>query len=262
MNATRTTDGPSGRRAQPRARATRRRVKISQIVAAEIVREIVERDLREGDRLPTEAEMLQEFDVGRASIREALRILEGFGLISVRQGQNGGPVVAALRPGDLGRTLSFYFHMTGATWGDLIEARLFIEPLMARLAAERQDPELIQQLREVTEAEQNAPLDDPDYVRYADDFHYVVTGMSGNKVLDIIGRALRSLFQERVRHGAVLPAESRPRTRRVHRQISEAILSGNGKRAAKLMEEHLRELAEATKERQPTLYSDRITWDD
>lgn len=261
MDETDSGHGTEGRRRRPRIRAARRRVKISQLIASEIVREIVERDLKEGDRLPTEADMLQEFDVGRASIREALRILEGFGLISIRQGQNGGPVVATLRPEDLARTLSFYFHMTGATYGELIEARLVIEPVMARLAAERQHPEHLRQLREVTEREQIASLEGPEYLECAEEFHVVVSGMSGNGVLDLLGRALRNLFQERTAFGALLPPDARPLNRKVHLAISDAILAGDGDRAARLMEEHLRDLAVALNERIGNLTSDRITWE-
>ena len=122
-------DDTGARVAPVRLREARRRAKISQIVAAEIVRFVVDEQLREGDRLPTEAEMLEEFGVGRGSLREALRLLEAYGLISIRQGQNGGPVVATLRAEDVSRMLSFYFHLVGATYAELIEARLIIEPV-------------------------------------------------------------------------------------------------------------------------------------
>jgi GntR family transcriptional repressor for pyruvate dehydrogenase complex len=255
-------DTAAAARVEPaRLREARRRAKISQIVAAEIVRYVVEQRLEEGDRLPNEADMLQEFGVGRGSLREALRLLEAYGLISIRQGQNGGPVLATLRPQDLSRTLSFYFHLTGATYAELTEARMIIEPVMARLAAERQHPGDMQQLREITEREQQAPLADPEYLVCADEFHYAVSGMSGNRVLDLLGRSLRTMFQERVGYGSVLPDEDRRRNRRVHKQISEAILAGNGARAERLMARHLQELADALSERVPYGGSDRITWD-
>ena len=253
--------GAETRRGRPRIRAARRRVKISQVIASEIVREIVERDLREGDRLSTETDMLEDFDVGRASIREALRILEGYGLISIRQGQNGGPVVATLGPEDPARTLSFYLHVTGATYGELIEARLVLEPVMARLAAERQDPEGLRQLREITDREQGAPLEGPEYLQCAEQFHMVVSGMSGNGVLDLVGRALRNLFQQGTSLGELLPPDARPLNRTVHRDISDAILHGDGDRAARLTEDHLRHLARAVDERIGTLRGDRVIWD-
>lgn len=251
----------AGRLAPVRLREARRRAKISQIVAAEIVRFVVEEQLHEGDRLPTESEMLDQFGVGRGSLREALRLLEAYGLISIRQGQNGGPVLATLRAEDVARTLSFYFHLTGASYAELIEARLIIEPVMARLAAERQHPEHMAQLRATTEREQAAPLDDPEYLTCADEFHYMVSGMSGNRVLDLLGRALRTMFQERVQHGSLLPEESRRHNRKVHRQISDAILAGQGAKAERLMARHLAEMAEALDARMPHFSGDRITWE-
>jgi len=233
---------------------------MAQIVASEIVRDIVELGLRPGDHLPTEAEMLEQFDVGRGSLREALRLLESYGLISIRQGQNGGPIVAEIHPRDLARTLSFYFHMTGATYGELVEARLIIEPVMARLSAERQDSESMEQLRLVMAREQVASFDEPEYVRRADDFHYVVSGMSGNRVLDLIGRALRTLYQDRTGSGALLPHDSRPATRRLHQEIGDAILEGQGALAAAQMSSHLRSLAAAQYERTPSLRHERIAW--
>lgn len=242
------------------SRATRRRSKVSHLVASEIVRDIVEMGLKEGDQLPTESAMLEEFDVGRASLREALRMLESFGLISIKQGQKGGPVVAAIDPVDLARSLSFYFHMTGATYGDLIEARLVIEPVMAKLAASRQDEAQMKELREVIEREQSASLDEPVYVARANEFHYMVSGMSGNHVLDLIGRSLRALYQEGTGSGALLPPETRPMARDLHKEISEAILSGDGDLAEDLMARHLERLAKAQFDKTPALKDQRVTW--
>lgn len=258
--AERPNTGPAGVPVR-RARLARSRAKVSQLIAAEIVRDIVENDLQEGDRLPTEAAMLEEFDVGRASIREGLRVLEGLGLISIRQGQLGGPVVAKLRPEDLGRTLSFYFHATGSTYGELIEARLIIEPIMARLAAERRLPEQMEQLREALAAEADAPIDDPFYVTSADRFHYVVSGLSGNSVLDILGQSLRGLYQQRILPGAIVTDPSvRESVRKTHRKIGDAILAGKGAQAEKLMREHLRSLSDAQAADTPDLWDERVDW--
>jgi GntR family transcriptional regulator, transcriptional repressor for pyruvate dehydrogenase complex len=244
-----------------RLRRARRRAKISQVLAAEIVRDIVESSLRQGDQLPTEAAMLEEFGVGRASLREALRLLEAYGLISIRQGQRGGPVVGAIRSQDVGRVLSFYFHMAGATYGELVEARLVIAPVMARLAAERQDPRAMQQLRDVMARERDASFEEPEYLQCANDFHDAVSGSSGNRVLDLLGRSLRAMYQEGTSSGALLPRHSRPGTRRLHKEIGEAILDGQGDLAARLTESHLERLAAVQFERTPALRGDRINWE-
>lgn len=238
----------------------RRSSRISHMVASEIVRTIVDENLGPGDRLHTEAEMIAQFDVGRASIREALRILEGYGLIVIRPGGGGGPTVASLRPEDLGRTLSFYFHMTGATFGELLEARLIIEPVMAQLAAERPDRDHLDRLREAMAQEDGATFEIGEHVAVSDNFHYVVAGISGNRVLDLLGRSLRILYQSGVASGSRLPIEERAHVRDVHREIGQAILDGDGPRAHDLMRNHLQELTLPLTESQAYDSSRRIDW--
>jgi DNA-binding FadR family transcriptional regulator len=68
-----------------------------------------------------------EFDVARPSIRETLRLLEGLGVIEMRHGQHGGPVVLAVRPADDSQKLSFFFRVSEATYGELVRARTELE---------------------------------------------------------------------------------------------------------------------------------------
>jgi DNA-binding FadR family transcriptional regulator len=236
-----------------------RGTKLSRVVATTLVEDIISQDLKAGDRLPSEAAMVERFEVGRASIREGLRLLEMYGVVSIRPGQNGGPVVADMTPNDLARTLSLFFRMTGATYRDLIQARLVIEPVMARLAAEAQDPKQMEELRRVMEAEQNAAPEQ--YVERSTTFHYTVSGLSGNPVLDMVGRTLRVLYSERLTAAGLVPAEARPGIRAVHGEIGEAILSGDVDRAEQLMHDHMQELAELQAERTPWFMDERVSWD-
>src|ERR1700674_1494569 len=93
--------------------ADRRVVKTSETVAIDLVHDIVVRRLKAGDKLPLEVAMLQEYRVSRASLREALRLLEVQGLISIRPGPGGGPVVGSVDARHLARTASLYFHLGG-----------------------------------------------------------------------------------------------------------------------------------------------------
>jgi DNA-binding FadR family transcriptional regulator len=246
------------RLAQRSKRAITRSSKVSQTVAMAILDEIIEEGLQPGDRLPTEATMLEEFDVGRASIREGLRILEIYGLIEIRQGQRGGPIVSELNARDLGRSLTFFFHTTGATYGELLEARLLIEPAMARLAAERQDPKLLTELQATMEREAAAPAED--YLDCANMFHYIVAGASGNRVLDLLGRSMRGLYADRLTADGIFPDEGRPKIRNLHSKIGALIIAGNGPRAEKLMREHLLELAELQTSKTPWIMDERVKW--
>jgi DNA-binding FadR family transcriptional regulator len=260
------TDGDGRRGSEPvserqqRLRTSVRSSKIAQLVANEIVDDIVAQGLKEGDRLPTEATMLAEFDVGRASIREALRVLEIYGLIRIRQGHKGGPVVAAVEPSDLGRTLSLYFQIAGGTYGDLVEARMIFEPVMARLAAEAQDPEDMRRLEDVMRRDAEGSLEDPDYIRLADEFHYAICGMSGNKIMDMLGRSLRTLYIGRISGRGVFPPEGRTKSKRLHTDIGEAVLDGKADLAEQLMKSHMKELADMQRKSTPDVLEERVSW--
>src|SRR5215217_5485742 len=109
--------------------------KTSEVVAFAVARDIVEHGLQSGDRLPLEAEMVEQYGVSRESLREALRLLEAQGIVSIRRGPGGGPVVGTASSMNLARTMTLYFQLAGATYEELLEAWRMLEPLGAELAA-------------------------------------------------------------------------------------------------------------------------------
>lgn len=242
---------------QPRARRTE---KVSETVAREILHDIVDRDLPPGTSLPPEATMLSTFQVGRASLREALRILEIQGLITIKPGPGGGPIVAGVHSADLGRMATMYFHASRATFRELMEARLVMESLMARQAAERQDPQYLPLLEQVAQATRVASAEDTrSYQRTATGFHDLVAGMSGNRVLDLLGRALKDIYLDRVSE-VVFGNEDREFILKEHIRIAQAILKGDGRRAEKLMYEHMVIYADTVEERYPGLLDEVVDW--
>ena len=116
---------------------TRRALKLSEEIAGELVRDIVAGGLRIGDHLAPEATMLVHYGVGRESLREALRLLESQGLITIKRGPGGGPVVAGVDPLYLARTASLFFHVGGATYDEVLEAWQVLEPALAAQVARR-----------------------------------------------------------------------------------------------------------------------------
>ena len=96
-----------------------RPLKTSETVARDIVHSVVAGGLGQGDSLPSEARMLEQYGVSRESLREGLRLLEAQGLITLRRGPGGGPVVGAVDPANLGRASTLYYHLVGATYGEL-----------------------------------------------------------------------------------------------------------------------------------------------
>src|SRR6185369_2058340 len=159
---------------------TRRTLKTSEVVALEIVRDIVRQDMQPGDRLPLEAEMLVQYRVSRSSLREALRLLEVQGLIGIRPGPGAGTVVGRVLPGNLSRTLTLHLHMLGANYDELLEAWVESEPLLARLAALNPDREKVRASL--------SPFLDEDHawaVREGLQFHDIVAELADNRVLSL-----------------------------------------------------------------------------
>lgn len=238
----------------------RRRLKLSEMIAAQILDEITSKDLVEGDPLTSEAAMLQVYEGGRASLREALRILETNGLITIKAGPNGGAVVGAVDPVQFGRMGSRYFQMSGATIRDLIDARLILEPAATRLAAERRDQRGVEILQRWLENEERVKVsDDSVYMSDAHDFHSILLSMSGNVILDLIALSIKDVFNSRVR-SAIYPISARKHVQEVHKDIAALVLSGQGEAAAKMMREHLEEFAAFAARRLPGLLDDLVSW--
>lgn len=243
-----------------RRRALRRGEKLYETVAREIVRRIREEELPPGTLLPSESQMLADFGVGRASLREALRVLEVGGLITIKPGPGGGPVVAGVEAREFGRMASLYFQVGRMTFSELMEARLVMEPVMARLAAERRDPRLVAELDRAVDDMQKVQLsNDTEYLSTSADFHETVAGMSGNRILDLFGSALLELFYDRV-SGMLFPVSRRSGIRDAHAAIAEAIRDGDADRAETLMREHMVEYVEYAKRRYPALLDEIVDW--
>lgn len=243
---------------------TRRKVvprnrKTSEQVARLIVRDAVTRDMAPGTPLPSEAVMLQYYGVSRASLREALRILEVHGLITIKSGPGGGPRIAAVNAADFGRTMTFYYQVSGATFRELAEARLLIEPMIARQAAQRRPPEQVTRLKESIEAAQAlSDGDESGYVDLALQFHDIVAQMSGNKVLSLIGSSFEEIFTVYAT-GPFTLKEAR-RVVKAHAQIAEAIVAGDADLAERQMRDHLIASNRDMETRYPALTDTVVDW--
>lgn len=234
--------------------------KVPEIVAGKVLREIVQRGMVAGDRLPPEAAMLEQFGVGRASLREALRILEAHGLIRIKPGPHGGPVVTDAGAADYGQTTALYLHRVEATFQELREARLVIEPIMARMAAERLTERNAERIREALALGWDAVDGAVEtWSKASEAFHGVIAGATGNRVLDLYASALVSIERKRV--GPLFSKrEDRQTTMRVHQKIADAILGGDAAKAERLTRRHIQALLDIRQESYPHQLAEVIEW--
>ncbi|MEV5410189.1 FCD domain-containing protein [Thermopolyspora sp. NPDC052614] len=234
----------------------RRAEKVSVIIAKEIVRDIARQRLAPGSILESEGMMLRRYRVARASLREALRILEIHGIIRIKPGPGGGPVVTRIDSGDFGRMATLFFQALDIRVAELMETRLILEPVMARLAAERRDPERDERLRALVRAGFDAGDADEQW-RADHAFHDVILSTPGNRPLNLMAQAVRDIFVERVPNMAV--TESCREGRRAHAAIAEAIVAGDADEAERLMRDHMHEYADAAA-LDGTLLAETVDW--
>lgn len=214
-------------------------LKTSEAVARRIVGDIVDGGLRPGDHLDGEAAMVQRYSVSRESLREGLRLLEAQGILTMKRGPGGGPVVHTVDPANLGRVSTLYFHLAGGTYRELIEAWVMAESTLAERAAHYPDDAM----RRLTMAPFMSPaLSPPDrqpvFVFEHASFHGAVATLAENAVLQIwlqtmgliISRHVVDLENLKSLHTAIAHD---------HRDIAGAVADGDPGLARVLMREHI-----------------------
>lgn len=153
---------------------------------------ILEGRLSVGDRLPPERELAEIFQVSRASVREALRVLEALGVVRVRQGtgSDSGAIVSAHDDSPLSGLVRLHASLRRVPVLDLVEVREALEMLTARKAAERAGPAEVSELRRIVD-EMRACKEPEVFLTLDTEFHMTVAKMSGNAVAPLIMGALR-----------------------------------------------------------------------
>jgi DNA-binding FadR family transcriptional regulator len=217
--------------------AVTRTEKVSELVARRIVEDIGRNRLEHGSKLESEASMLSRFKVGRASLREALRILEVYGLIAIKPGPGGGPIVQKLTTKEFARTSSFFFNIAGVTFRELVEARQVLEPALARMAAQNATDELILALKQNVELTWTTMGTGNEWVKTAKEFHALVSLCARNRVLDLYDESLMQLYHERRYEGTPFP--NRESVCVEHENIATAIRAHRGDEAQQLMANHM-----------------------
>src|SRR5690606_16546221 len=150
------------------------------IIARRIVNDIRRNGHTVGAKLPPERVMLEQYQVGRGTLRESLRFLELQGVISLKPGPGGGPTVERPDASNLATTLLLMLQFENAPFRDIVEARRGLEPLMARLAAERMTTEQLLKLEQSVEVMRDNLDDEETFLKANQQFHDVIAWSSRN----------------------------------------------------------------------------------
>jgi GntR family transcriptional regulator, transcriptional repressor for pyruvate dehydrogenase complex len=243
-----------------RVRRIRRVLKTSELIARDIILDISEGGLKAGDPLPPEATMLKQYEVGRASMREALRMLEVQGLVHIRAGARGGPIVGAATAENLARMLTLYFGLAGARYEQLTEVMLLLYPMVAGVAASRKlSAAEVQALHE--SVDQACGVPNPRLIRTETlkDFHSLLSQFAGNPVWALMTDAVGLIFADHI----ISTTDSREfhaQTVADHKQIAQAVLAGDEGAARRTMLAHTQRMIEFYRTQTPAIFSQMIEW--
>lgn len=209
----------------------------------QIKESILSGKIKSGEKIPSERELTERFNVSRNMVREAIRGLEMTGYLEVHQGPQGGAFVKEFTHERFSNVVLDFYMADRLSVKDLIQARLFLEPEVARLAAKNIDSQSRSILMETLEKEFFAD-DLEERMRSLTAVHLVLAEICGNSFYEIIVNSLISISHEillntfkkgdPILHGV-----------KQHDRIVEAVLEKNPEKAANAMTDHLKKFADA-----------------
>ncbi len=215
--------------------------KAANVLADALREKILKGDLNEGVELPSERELGEQAGASRATVREALRILESEGLIETRLGRRGGSAVLPPSTATIERSVGIYIRGKRIRLQAVLETRGAIEPSAARYAALHRNEEDLEELercqQRVERAAEDGDLDA--YIQANLDWHVQVVRASHNELLiAFIAAVAKSVYLESDIEG-FNSGEVRAAVVHAHRRVMDAIRAGDGEAAARRMARHV-----------------------
>ena len=208
--------------------------RLSERVAEEVIRYILDNKLGEGARLPNETALAESLCVGRSTVREAMKQLASRNIVTIERGR--GTFVKG-RLGQVADPLGFRFARNKQKLlVDLIELRLIVEPPIAALAAQRRDDDDIRRIADAqAEVERLVALKENHGPADAQ-FHAVIAQASQNSVSSAMVPILNQSVDLVI---SISGQASFDRTMQYHVGIVDAIARGDSQSAEAIMREHL-----------------------
>jgi GntR family transcriptional repressor for pyruvate dehydrogenase complex len=213
------------------------RVTVGEQVALQIAGMIREGRWRTGDKLPPEGELCRALNIGRSTLREALKSLAFIGMVRMRAGD--GTYVTQTSPGLLERILARGLLKTEKDLADVCEARMVLETELAALAAERAEPQDVTRLTELVHlSRRSLNGEGSPFLELDLEFHLSIAKCAKNDVLRHLLVDIRGVLIEWIMKSQELPG-LRENAQVQHEKILESIADRNPSRAREAMQAHL-----------------------
>jgi GntR family transcriptional regulator, transcriptional repressor for pyruvate dehydrogenase complex len=234
--------------------------KTAVLIARRIIDDVRRNGYSVGDRLPSERLMLEDYQVGRGTLRESLRFLELQGVISLKPGPGGGPTLEKPDASNLATALVLLLQFENAPFRSVVEARVGLEPMMTRLAAERMTGEQLRRLAESVDGMRENLNDREIFLDTNKAFHDIIAWSSGNALFGFLIDALLGII-DGTALGVNYPLHRRSAVLKAHTRIFEALNAHDGDSSMAAMEAHIQEYLRYVEKKYPEAMAQPVTWD-
>ena len=221
-----------------------RQNRIFQDVILQIEEAILNGDLKAGDKLPAERELKDVFQTSRGTLREALRVLEQKGLITIKAGVKGGAIIKEVTTHQISESLSFLVQYQKIPLSELAEFREGVEGIVAGLATERvkkKDIEYIKTLLDETRIHNEKGISHWDeFIAVDNKFHMALAHIAGNQVYESVLRMVHNNITKYYNQYLDKTPEIMQENYQDLCEIVKAIEGGNKVKAIKIAQDHVR----------------------
>jgi DNA-binding FadR family transcriptional regulator len=218
------------------------------VLASDLRERILNGELAEGVSLPAERDLVKQTQMSRATVREALRILEVQNLVRVKAGRAGGAFVQRPTTKSMASSVSMLIRGRRIKLVDLMETREALEPFCAELAARNRTDEDLTELDRANEAIADPEADLEQFLQANLDWHVGVAVASHNELLIGLMTALSQAIYAGTKNAAFVDTEVRMVTSQAHRAITTAIRECDATAAERRMRRHVHSYAAALAE--------------
>jgi GntR family transcriptional regulator, transcriptional repressor for pyruvate dehydrogenase complex len=217
-------------------------MKVFEQVAIQIEKRILEGELRSGDRLPTERELAEQFQVSRTAVREAMKILAQKGLVDMRPGR--GTIIIdgshEAMQDSIGLVMKLRLGEVGGS-DNLVEVREILETEIAALAAARATEKEIAAMRQAVQVMDENLNQADGYIAADNQFHEALAQATQNTLILILVNSIVNLLSEQRKQ--VFQVEGGPQRGQVHhRRILDSVIRRDPEAARSAMRSHLRQV--------------------
>lgn len=218
-------------------------VRLYQTIVDQIEGAIARGEIRPGERLPSERELVEQFGASRPTVREALRVLQADGLVRSRPGDPNGPEVLPFSSAGLAKHMTRLAKLEEMSIAELVAFRMILDASASMLAARlRTDAELEAMEQTIVVMEQAIGLGYDEFSEADVAFHDAVADASRNSMIQVCNGVVRGVVLSLISDKVTRADNSKALMRESllhHREVLDEIRAGDGAAAARISRRNL-----------------------